>query len=510
MKAASRYDYLHGVAAFASGILAFLAIGKINFWLSWICLVPFFLVLLTKPPKASLKFGFLFGMGMSLFSFYWMIPGAERFTGNSIVYGFIIFLICTTLFSLYWALLSACFSFLKVKFSNGLITDIANGLLIAFIIITGEYFLNALAAGMPWFACNTGYGLMSNLYAIQPVAWLGLPVLTFVVVIVNYAIARIIKEKQYIKLLLPASGVLVFLMIGYFILTDFERWAVSPSKTVNVAILSENIPPDVKWDAANGERLVNRLLDLAQKALLLKPDIALWSESAVPWTYEADDPLVQELLKITAPASITHILGMNTVYAENVVLNSVYCLLPNKAVAGRYDKRFLLSFIEAPLGDMIFPFLSSSGYYVQRGQTGSPLNTPYGKAGVMVCNEAVVSDAAADMVDNGAEYLLVLSNDGWFQDTYIAKQHFYHARLRAIEARKDVAVNSNNGISGLIKASGRIEWMERSDDPFVKVASVVPNDFDMESFKPMLLIYMGFVVLLFFLFNSVFNYFNKS
>jgi apolipoprotein N-acyltransferase len=51
---------------------------------------------------------------------------------------------------------------------------------------------------------------------------------------------------------------------------------------------------------------------------------------------------------------------------------------------------------------------------------------------------------------------LNLSNDGWFSDTYLAASHFYNARLRAVETRKDLAINSNNGRSGLINASGHI------------------------------------------------------
>jgi apolipoprotein N-acyltransferase len=50
-----------------------------------------------------------------------------------------------------------------------------------------------------------------------------------------------------------------------------------------------------------------------------------------------------------------------------------------------------------------------------------------------------------------------MSNDGWFRGTWLVKQHFYNARLRAVETRKDIAVNSNNGRSGCIDASGRID-----------------------------------------------------
>jgi apolipoprotein N-acyltransferase len=50
-----------------------------------------------------------------------------------------------------------------------------------------------------------------------------------------------------------------------------------------------------------------------------------------------------------------------------------------------------------------------------------------------------------------------MSNDGWFRDTWLVRQHFYNARLRAVETRKDIVINSNNGWSGFIDAAGRID-----------------------------------------------------
>ena len=70
-----------------------------------------------------------------------------------------------------------------------------------------------------------------------------------------------------------------------------------------------------------------------------------------------------------------------------------------------------------------------------------------------------------------------MSNDGWFSDTYIVRLHYYYARLRAVESRKDIAINCNNGFSGHIKASGVIEVKERSVEPFVKIVSIEPNKY---------------------------------
>jgi apolipoprotein N-acyltransferase len=113
---------------------------------------------------------------------------------------------------------------------------------------------------------------------------------------------------------------------------------------------------------------------------------------------------------------------------------------------------------------LLLPFFSANGYSVLPGRNNLPISTPYGKAGILICNESALPVAAASSVRRGAQFLLNLSNDGWFRDTWLVASHFYNARLRAVETRKDLAINSNNGRSGLVNASGRI-----TDENFVTI-----------------------------------------
>ena len=462
-------------AALIAGILTELANIYINFFPAWICFVPLFMVLQKEDARKCFRAGFIFGLTMSVISLYWIIPGAQRFTGSSSMYGIIVFLISSAIMSMYFATINYCFRILKQSTIVRL-AYILNALLIASIYVIGEEILTIISTGMPWFGFHSGTGLLSNLYAIQPAAYLGIHGLSFIIILVNFLVAYALVEKTWKLLMLPAFLSLTYMATGYFIFNQFNPKTVR-KQSFEVAILSENIPPEIRWDDNTGNKLVSEIIMMDSLAAKLKPDLILWSESAVPWTYRPDDDLVNELLKITASKNITHLLGINTDYMENEVYNSVYSLLPDGTIAGRYDKRFLLSFIEERFGGMIFPFFSSSGFFVKKGSSAEPLNTPYGKAGVMICNESTVPEAASDMVRNGAEFLVNLSNDGWFNNTYLVDQHFYNVRLRAVETRKDIAINSNNGFSGLIAASGNIEMKERSNMPIIKKIAIVPNHF---------------------------------
>jgi apolipoprotein N-acyltransferase len=475
--------------AAVSGILAFVAICKINFIFSWICYAPLFIAIYNKPAKQAFKNTFVFGFTFSCFAFYWMIPGAERFTGYSIFYGLVVFFISSILYSVFVAVLLYCFTLLK-KPDHDFRSISINSILAASFFCIAEVLLMLISKGLPWFDIHSGNGLAENLYAIQPASIFGIHILTFTVVVVNYLIAIIVVKKIWLKTYIPVVAVVAYMIIGFFLLRNFTNKS-EEAKPFNIAILAENITPDIVWDDNTGNMLVKKLLDLNHLAVNQKADMALWSESGIPWTYKKDDDLVKEVFKITDPVKMTHILGINTAYAEDQIFNSAYCILPGGVVTGRYDKQFLLTYIEKPLNGLLMPFFSSEGYSAISDQEHStPLSTPYGRAGVLICNEAAVPVAAANQVKQGAEFLVNMSNDGWFSDTYIVRLHYYYARLRAVESRKDIAINCNNGFSGLVKGSGIIEVKKRSTDPFVEMVSVQPNKhFPIASSHPGIFVY---------------------
>ncbi len=85
----------------------------------------------------------------------------------------------------------------------------------------------------------------------------------------------------------------------------------------------------------------------------------------------------------------------------------------------------------------------------------------------VICWESVFGEYVTDYVsDAGANFLFIITNDGWWKNTPGHRQHNSYARLRAIETRRSVARSANTGISSLIDQRGvelaRIGWWERS------------------------------------------------
>jgi len=84
-----------------------------------------------------------------------------------------------------------------------------------------------------------------------------------------------------------------------------------------------------------------------------------------------------------------------------------------------------------------------------------------------ICYESVYGDFITNYIRKGANFIAIITNDGWWGNTPGYKQHLAYARLRAIETRRDVVRSANTGISCFINQRGEIRkalpyWTEGS------------------------------------------------
>jgi apolipoprotein N-acyltransferase len=79
------------------------------------------------------------------------------------------------------------------------------------------------------------------------------------------------------------------------------------------------------------------------------------------------------------------------------------------------------------------------------------------KVAPIICYESVYGEYVGDYVNNGAQFLAIITNDAWWGNTQGHQQHLSLARLRAIETRRAIARSANTGISAMINQRGDIE-----------------------------------------------------
>jgi len=131
---------------------------------------------------------------------------------------------------------------------------------------------------------------------------------------------------------------------------------------------------------------------------------------------------------------------------------------------GRYNKIHLVPFGEfVPFEKLLFFAKKLTGNIgrFDRGTDRTPFriadqNGKTHRYGVFICYEAVFADEVRHFAANGAEVLVNISDDGWYGDTSAPWQHLNMARMRAIENRRWLLRDTNNGVTAAIDPYGRV------------------------------------------------------
>ncbi len=74
----------------------------------------------------------------------------------------------------------------------------------------------------------------------------------------------------------------------------------------------------------------------------------------------------------------------------------------------------------------------------------------------VICYESVYGEFVGEYVQKGANVLIIITNDGWWDETAGYKQHLKFSPLRAIETRRNIARSANTGVSCFINSRGEI------------------------------------------------------
>lgn len=197
---------------------------------------------------------------------------------------------------------------------------------------------------------------------------------------------------------------------------------------------------------------------LTAEAARENPALVVWPESVLPASPE-DDPTVAAWLSEAARTANAWLLAGGPHYEDRRIYNSAYLLAPTGNRVSRYDKVQLVPFGEYVPGRESLPLLDR--YHVRERDFSSGTGHRVLQAGTialgpMICFESVFPQIAWDLVGQGADILLIITNDAWFGRTAAAAQHRQIAVLRAVETNRWVVRGASTGISCLIAPDGRI------------------------------------------------------
>jgi len=193
------------------------------------------------------------------------------------------------------------------------------------------------------------------------------------------------------------------------------------------------------------------------------PDLVAWPESPAP--YFESEARFQQAMKQVAQSSQAPLVvggvGVDFSPEEQTLrqYNSALIVGADGALVGRYDKIHLVPYGEfIPYRELFFFAHKLTGKVsdLSRGQERKVFRLNGHRYGVFICYEAVFADEVRQFSQLGAEVLVNISDDGWYGDTSAPWQHLNMARMRAIENRRWILRDTNNGVTAAIDPYGRV------------------------------------------------------
>ena len=197
------------------------------------------------------------------------------------------------------------------------------------------------------------------------------------------------------------------------------------------------------------------------------PSLVVWPESPAP--FRDVDPKFQSAMRSVVEADkapmIVGAIGMDADQATQQyrIYNSAVVFAQDGHVAGRYDKMHLVPFGEYVPHRELFFFVRQIAQSLTDMSVGTErkvfrINGANGahRYGVFICYESVFGDEVRQFVRLGAEVLVNISDEGWYGDSSAPWQHLNMARMRAIENRRWILRDTNNGVTAAIDPYGTV------------------------------------------------------
>ncbi|KAF0170341.1 MAG: Apolipoprotein N-acyltransferase [Limisphaerales bacterium] len=360
-----------------------------------------------------------------------------------------------------------------------------------------ETIVGCLLTGFPWLALGVSQHKMVPLIQIASVTGVGgVSVLAvwFAVALVEDTVGLARQRsglcKRRLACLLPlfiTAAVAVGGLANFFPHRSVSSRQNRPPEIheLRLALVQPSIPQTMIWNPAEKTNRFAKLMQLSELALATKPDVLVWPEAALPDMSEENFRAVTNLV---ATHKVFMVFGADDYElkpgaardsnqpTDYAFYNSAFLLSPEGKVVSTYRKRRLVIFGEyIPLADWL-PFLKwftpiQSGFTAGKepvafqlgslearrpdisGERRMPQPALLLRAGMLICFEDAIAAAARESAAD-ADFLLNLTNDGWFGESAQQFQHAAHSVFRAVENRRPVVRCTNNGLTCWVDETG--------------------------------------------------------
>ncbi|MCX6882048.1 MAG: apolipoprotein N-acyltransferase [Verrucomicrobia bacterium] len=362
-------------------------------------------------------------------------------------------------------------------FARTTLTQRAGWALVAAIFWVGNEIITArLLSGFPWLGVGITQSELvpiiqisniSGIYGVSfLVVWFSVSAISATMVLVSQPRPQ---RTWILDLVLPMGGILLAMLYGFQQMGSYR----TPTATAKLGLVQPSIPQTLIWDTTENKSRFQKLIELSELALATKPDLLIWPEAAVPTLMRHDPETANALRDLLGRHKTWAVVGSDDadVGPSNTskdarYYNSSFAISPSGIIEGIYRKRRLVIFGEyVPLLHW-FPFLQHLTPIGENGFSAGDKPVSFfvpsrdGKHRItlspLICFEDAFPHSVGEYVQADTDFLLNLTNDGWFGESNAQWQHAAHAVFRAVENRVPVVSCANNGLTCWIDPLGRM------------------------------------------------------
>ena len=490
------------ITLFGLGSLSSFSLPPYNFFFINFFTFPFLFYILVINSDRNLLNNFLVGWfyGFSYFlaSLYW-ISNSLKFDQNFENLIFLSIILIPFLLSFFYGLFSYLLKFYNIKMN---FTSI---LIFSLTLSIVEYIRGTIFGGFPWNLIS--FSLVNFISSLQILSYIGtysfnLLAITFY----TLPIMILFKIKILKKFIILLSAMSILLLNFYYGFNKIEQIENSPKKIIYPSI--KLVSPKFSIERFFiDEPVEDKIKELFEISYPLNKDLILIFPEGITNIGEIDqlDNNFNEISnQLTDKSKV--ILGITLDDGENI-FNSLAIFNKEFKLEHKYNKNKLVPFGEfLPFEKFLSRFglkKITSGYKSFSSSTErNILNVGEISFLPLICYEIIFSGALSKNTNN-YDFILNISEDGWFGNSIGPVQHFNHSIFRSIEEGKDVLRVANNGISAHISLNGKVNQKlnttEKGSIEIKSVSKAFPTLFSIYGNKIFFFLVFFYTSLIFFL-----------
>jgi apolipoprotein N-acyltransferase len=466
------------LAATLAGLLLAASFPKIGIaGLAWIAPALMLATALGRSGAESFRIGYVAGLAYYLASLCWLLLIPYRWHSIPLgpAAGWLSLSAYLALYPATWVWLLSPVGLLARSWTRRTLWAIYG----AALWVALEMLVVRLFTGFPWNLLGASQYRMVPLIQIASVT--GIYGVSFLVVWVSLSllsaglmvVLRPTTRSAWVgEIILP---VLVIALLFNFGFRQLARDS-APDRTLNVTLIQPSIPQTLIWDSSRDRERFRDLIRLSEQALTNRTDLLVWPEAAVPSYARWDTNIYPAITNLVRQHRVWLILGSDDIgrpappaAPDNYEFyNASFLVNPDGQFVARYRKRNLVVFGEyIPLVRWL-PFVKwftpiEGGFTPGDRPVPFVLTQPDVKTSPLICFEDIFPHLAREAADDDTDFLVNLTNNGWFGEGSAQWQHAAAALFRAVENALPLIRCSNNGLTGWVDAQGRLRQVFRDD-----------------------------------------------